>query len=240
MRRFEHFQYGAYFVFIVWFAVPISPSFSQGPETNPELQQKIAAIRQSVEDNKEALRQYRWTETMQTLLKGNVKSVKVLQCQYGPDGTVQKTPVGGTPPTGTPRGLKGRIVERKKDEIQNYMERVASLIQRYTPPSGSEMQASMQTRSASIVPSESGVVTATFSNYALQGDAVTLMFDAATKRILSYNVNTYLDSPSDVVTLKVVFDNLPGGPNYVSQSVLDATAQQVQIRTTSTGYTKIM
>jgi hypothetical protein len=227
-------------VFTVWVTALTPPSFSQGTGASPELQQKIAVIRQSVEDNKAALRQYTWTETMQTLLKGDVKSTKVSQCQYGPDGTVQKTPIGGTAPASTPRGLRGRVVQKKKDEIQSYMERVASLIQRYTPPSGSEMQASLQAGNASIEPSESGVVTATFNNYALQGDAVTLMFDAATKRILSYNVNTYLDSPSDVVTLKVVFDNLPGGPNYVSQSVLDATAEQVQIRTTSTGYTKIM
>jgi hypothetical protein len=42
-----------------------------------------------------------------------------------------------------------------------------------------------------------------------------------------------------VVTLKVMFNNLPDGTNYVAQSVLDATAKQIQIRTTSSGYTKL-
>jgi hypothetical protein len=39
-------------------------------------------------------------------------------------------------------------------------------------------------------------------------------------------VNSYLDKPKDVVTLKVVCDNLRGGPNYVAQSVLDATPEE--------------
>jgi hypothetical protein len=65
------------------------------------------------------------------------------------------------------------------------------------------------------------------------------MFDSAAKKIRAYNVNTYLDAPSDVVTLKVIFDSLPDGTNYVSQSVLDAIAKQVQIKTTSTSYRKL-
>jgi hypothetical protein len=61
------------------------------------------------------------------------------------------------------------------------------------------------------------------------------MFDTATKKVRGYNVNAHLDASADVVTLKVVFDNLPDETNYLAQSVLDATAKQVQIRTTSSG-----
>jgi hypothetical protein len=78
-----------------------------------------------------------------------------------------------------------------------------------------------------------------FRDYALPGDTVTITFDSAAKKISAYNVNTYLDAPSDVVTLKVIFASLTDGTNYVAQSVLDATAKQVQIMTTSTGYRKL-
>jgi hypothetical protein len=218
-------------------AVFASSSLAQVP--SPELQQKIAVIRQSVAANKAALQHYSWTETQQTLLNGEVKSVKVSQCQYGPDGTVQKIPMGGTPPAATPRGLKGRIIQKKKDEIQDYMQRVALLIQRYAPPEAAQMQASLQAGNAAISPGPGGVLSVTFHGYAKPGDAVTLMFDTTTKQILSFSVNTYLDSPQDVVTLKAVFANLPGGPNYVAQTVLDATAKNIQIQTASTGYTHI-
>jgi hypothetical protein len=174
------------------------------------------------------------------ILKGDTKSTKQSQCRYGPDGTVQKTPIGPPqPPPSNPRGLKGKIVEKKTGEIQDYMERVASLIKRYTPPSGAAMQSSLQAGKASIAPSAGGIVTIAFRDYAKPGDTVTLTFDSATKKIRGYDVNTYLDAPADVVTLKVAFDNLPDGTNYVAQTVLDATAKQVQIRTTSSGYTKL-
>jgi hypothetical protein len=222
-------------MFTLGFAALVSPVVSQ----SPELQQKVAAVKESVAMNQQALRQYTWTENMQTLLKGDVKSTKVSQCQYGPDGTVQKTPVGPPPAPSDARGLRGRVIQKKTGEIQDYMERVASLIKRYTPPDPAEMQSSLQSGKASVQPSGDGLVTLVFGDYALPGDSVTLMFDTASKKIRSYNVNTYLDQPKDVVTLKVVFSTLPDGTNYVSQSVLNATAEQVQIITTSSGYNKL-
>jgi hypothetical protein len=236
MRRITLSKWAVKLICTMGFAALVSPAFSQ----SPELQQKVAALKQSVAANQMALHQYTWTETMQMILKGDTKSTKQSQCRYGPDGTVQKTPIGPPqPPPSNQRGLKGKIVEKKTGEIQDYMERVASLIKRYTPPSGAAMQSSLQSGKASIAPSAGGLVTIAFHDYAKPGDTVTLTFDSATKKIRGYDVNTYLDAPADVVTLKVIFDNLPDGTNYVAQTVLDATAKQVQIRTTSSGYTKL-
>jgi hypothetical protein len=233
----ERCAIGALFAAAVLAMVP--PTFSQQAGANPELQEKVAALKQSVAQNQQALRQYTWTEKMETIFKGETKSTKLSQCQYGPDGTVQKTPLGGTPPPQQQRGLKGRVIEKKKDEMKDYMERVASLIKRYVPPDGSQMQESFQAGKAALQPTPGGIATLVFRDYAKPGDSVTLTFDTASKKIQGYDVKTYLDSPDDVVTLKVVFDNLPAGPNYVAQSILDATAKQVQIRTTSTGYSKL-
>jgi hypothetical protein len=221
-------------------AAVISPVLSQ-TAGNPELQQKVAALKQSVAQNQQSLRHYTWTETQQTILKGDTKATKQSQCQYGPDGTVQKTAIGpAQPPPPAQRGLKGRIIAKKTDEMQEYMERVASLIKRYTPPDGAAMQSSLQSGKASIVPSQGGIVTIAFNDYAKPGDSVILIFDTATKKVRGYDVNTYLDATADVVTLKVAFDALPDGTNHVAQTVLDATAKQVQIRTTSGGYIKLM
>jgi hypothetical protein len=218
----------------------IAPAFSQQPGANPALQQKVAALKQSIAMNQQALHQYTWTEMQQMILKGDVKSTKMFQCQYGPDGKVQKSPIGPPqPPPSTQRGLKGRVVEKKKGEMQDYMQQVGALIKNYVPPSGPQIQQSFQSGKASIQPSGTGIVTLAFKDYALPGDLVTLTFDSATKKILGYDVNTYLNSPDQVVILKVAFDSLPDGTNYVSQSVLDATAKQIQIRTTSSGYSKL-
>jgi hypothetical protein len=222
------------------FAAVAPTVFSQAAGANPELQQKVAALKQSIAVNQQALHYYTWVETKQMIFKGETKSTTMSQCQYGPDGTVQKTALGAPqPPPAEKRGLRGKVVEKKKGEMKDYMESVGSLIKLYVPPKGSQLQTSLQSGKASIQPLGGGLVTLVFHDYAIPGDTVTLTFDTAGKKIRAYNVNTYLDSPSEVVTLKVVFESLPDGTNHVAQSVLDATAKQIQIRTTNSGYNKL-
>src|ERR1700674_3037136 len=152
---------------------------------------------------------------METIFKGETKSTKQSQCQYGPDGKVQKTPLGASqPPPQKQRGVKGKIIEKKTDEMKDYMVRVASLIKRYVPPEGSQMQDSFQAGKAAIQPTGGELVTLVFGDYAKPGDSVKLTFDTASKKIRGYEVNTYLDAPADVVTLKVIFANFPDGTNY--------------------------
>src|SRR5690242_14980941 len=58
-------------------------------------QEKLGALKLSLARNQAALKQYTWTETTQISLKGEVKKQEQKQCQYGPDGKVQKTPMPG-------------------------------------------------------------------------------------------------------------------------------------------------
>jgi len=239
MKRISRLKYALGFLLTVVLLVFAVRGYSQQGGANPDLQEKVAAVKQSVAQNQQSLHQYTWTEKMESIFKGETKSTKQSQCQYGPDGKVQKTEIGSTPPPKQQRGVKGKVIEKKKDEMKDYMERVASLIKRYVPPEASQMQDSVQAGKAALQPAGGGIVTLVFGDYAKPGDSVKLTFDAGTKKIQGYDVSTYLDAPADVVTLKVVFQNLPDGTNYVAQTILDATAKQIQIRTTSSGYNKL-
>ena len=73
-------------------------------------------------------------------------------------------------------------------------------------------------------------MTLVFRDYAKPGHIVSLTFDPTAGKIQSYDAKTYFDAPEDAVNLKVVFDILPDGTNYVAQSQPDATAKQIQIR----------
>src|SRR5208283_4742833 len=88
------------------------------------IQEKMAAVKQAMAANAQKLHQYQWIETTQLTLKGDPKPPTQDSCQYGPDGTVQKTPFG--PPPEQPSGgrLKERIIERKEEEIKEYMGQV--------------------------------------------------------------------------------------------------------------------
>ena len=205
---------------------------------NAELQEKLAAVKAVAAQNKQQLHQYQWIETTQLTLKGDQKPPTENSCQYGPDGQVQKTPIG--PPPEQPSGgrLKERIIEKKKEEMKDYMQDVKAVLAMYVPPDPQRMQQAYQAGNVALNPVP-GAVNLVFTNYAQQGDKMTLTFDTAAKKITSLNINTYMGEAKDVVTLRVQMGSLPDGTNYAQQTVLDATAKQLVVTTTSSNYQKL-
>ncbi len=203
---------------------------------NEALQQKLAAVKQAAAANQQALHHYMWIETTQISMKGEVKSVKQSSCLYGPDGKVQKTPMAA-PPAAQPSGgrLKQRIIEKKKEELQEYMEQVKGLIGQYVPPDPNRMQQAFASGNVSFTPTP-GMIQLVFKNYVEQGDSMTISLLEATKKITSLNVNSYLSQAKDVVTLSVQFGVLPDGTSYPNQVVVVAQSKQVQITTTNSDY----
>jgi hypothetical protein len=214
-------------------------SSMQDPAAKEQLQAKIADVKASLAANQQALQQYTWQETTEISLKGEVKSKTQNACSYGPDGKVQKKLVS-TPPAKkeAPKGLKGKIVENKVDDLKDYMESTAGLIKLYVPPDPAKMQAAMQAGKGAMTQPSAGKAVLTFSDYALPGDKFSLTFDTAAKKILGVDVHSYVEKKDDVVTLTVGFTSLPDGTNYLSSSLLDATAKKVQVKTTNSGYKK--
>jgi len=205
---------------------------------NGELQQKLAAVKQAAAENKQQLRQYQWIETTQLTLKGDAKPSSQKLCQYGPDGQVQKTPMG--PPPEQPSGgrMKQRVIAKKKAEMQDYMEDVKSLLSMYVPPDPQKMQQAFQAGKISLNPS-GDALNLIFTDYAQPGDRMTLTFDTAAKKITSLSVNTYMGQAKDAVTLQVQMASLPGGINYAQQTVLNASAKQLVVTTTNSNYQKL-
>src|SRR5580704_569239 len=202
-----------------------------------DLQQKLAAVKQSAAENQQKLHKYQWTETTQLNLKGDDKPPSENLCQYGPDGKVQKTPIG--PPPEAPSGgrMKQRVIAKKKEEMKDYMGQVKTLLALYVPPDPQRMQAAFQAGRVSLQPDpDAGVTKLVFKDYALPGDQMTISFSTAAKKISTLNVNTYMDDPKDVVTLAVQFASLPDGANYAQRTVLDATAKSLKVTTTNANY----
>jgi hypothetical protein len=202
---------------------------------NAELQQKLAAVKQSVAENKQRLQKYQWTETTQLTLKGDAKPPSLSLCQYGPGGQVQKTPLSAPPPPPSGGRMKQRVIANKKAEMQDYMGDVKNLLALYVPPDPQKMQQAFAAGKASLNPG-GGMVNLIFKDYALPGDQMTLTFDTATKKVVSLSVQTYLGESKDAVTLQVQMDSLPDGTNYVRQTVLNATAKQLVVTTTNSNY----
>jgi len=214
------------------------------------MQEKVAAVKQALAQNQAALRQYSWTARTEISLKGEVKKTTESLCRYGPDGAVQKTPVGTPAPQAqsAPEGrrakrgggaVKEKVVEKKKDEMQDYMEKAVALIHSYVPPSPEKIEAAAKAGNASLGQSGADQVQVKFANYLKAGDALTLTLDKAAKALRQVGVNSYLDDQKDPVTLQVEFSALPGGPNYAAVTTLTAAAKKIQVVTRNLNYQKI-
>jgi hypothetical protein len=214
--------------------ITAASTFAQGGE----LQQKLAAVKQAAAENKQRLRQYQWTETIQLTLKGDPKDPTQNLCQYGPDGQVQKTPIG--PPPEQPSGgrVKQRVIAKKKAEMKDYMEDVKGLLSMYVPPDPQRMELAFQAGKVSFNPA-GGVVNLVFADYAQPGDRMTLTFDPASKKITAVSVNTYMGQEKDAVTLQVRMASLPDGTNYSQQTTINASAKQLAVTTTNSNYQRL-
>jgi hypothetical protein len=215
------------------FAVAVSVSAQ-----NSDMQQKFATVKQSAAENQQKLHQYQWVETTELMLKGEAKPPKQSLCHYGPDGTVQKTPMA--PPPEPPSGgrLKRHVVEKKTEEMQEYMGQVKSLLAMYVPPDPQKMQQAYQAGKFSLNPS-GGAVNLVFTDYAQPGDRMTLTFNPAERKITGLHVNTYMGETKDTVTLQVQMASLPDATNYAQQTILDASAKKLQVTTTNSAYQKV-
>jgi len=209
---------------------------------NPELQARLAELKESMARNKQQLAHYTWTQQDIISLKGEEKKEELFDVHLGPDGKPQKTNLDPNMSDDERhrRGLRGRIREKKIEEYKEYAEQMKSLMQQYVPPEKALLDQAYQQGNVMFgpagVPNEVRIV---ITNYVKPQDSVTLVFNKQEKRLLSMNISSYLSDPSDAVKLNVQFSSLPDGTNHVSSMNLDGVSKQLTIAVTNTNYQKL-
>ena len=159
------------------------------------------------------------------------------QCYYGADGKQQKVPIASNAPQEAPkRGLRGRIIENKKEELTEYMQQAVALVHAYVPPDPELIQAAKNAGKIAVRPLPGNTMSIEINDYRLQGDVVTFEFDRSLSRILKVHIQTYLESPKDAITLDVQFSALPDGTNHPGVITLDAPAKNIRVAVENTGY----
>ena len=207
-------------------------------------QDHVAAFKQTMQQGMAKIRQYEWIETTIISLKGEEKARKQNRCYYGADGKVQKIPMGDAPAAeqgGGGGGRRGgrmaqRVVENKKDEMQEYMASAAALIHKYVPPSPNDIQAAKDAGRIAVNPQPGGLVRLVISEYLQKGDSVTIDLNPAASQLTGLGVNTYLEKPEDAVTLAVKMNALPDGAIYAAETALDAKAKNIGVVIQNSGH----
>jgi hypothetical protein len=206
---------------------------------SPEIQQRIAALKQSVARDQQNLRQYEWIETTVISLKGEEKSRQQKRCYYGAEGSLQKVAVSTSPPPDKKRGLRGHIAKNKKEELTDYMKQAVALVKTYVPPDPARIQAVKDAGKVSLdMPGAGKGARVNFHDYAKPGDVLSVEVDPASNRLMGLTVATYLDGPKDAVTLDVRFSTLQDGTGYPASEVLVAKAKDLSVNITNSGYRK--
>jgi hypothetical protein len=205
----------------------------------PSVPERVAALKATVAASQIILKQYEWIETTVVSLKGDEKSRKQERCYYGADGQVQKIAVSATPAPAKKRGLRGKIIENKKEELTDYMKQAVALVKTYVPPSPAKIQAAKDAGKVTIEVLEPGKrARLNFRDYEKPGDNLGVEVDLVNSRLLSVKVATYLDDAKDAVTLDVRMGQLNDGTSYASDITLDAKAKNLKVSVQNSGYRK--
>lgn len=213
-------------------------------QPGPTPEERVAALKQSVQESQTKLRQYEWTETTTISLKGEEKARTQKRCSYGGDGTLHKVPMGSPAPApqsaagGGRRGgrVKAKIVENKKDDMKEYMERAVALVQQYVPPQPADLQRAKDAGKVTARPAGQGLVRLEFPDYLRPGDRLSIEVDAAANHVRGLAVASYLDQADDAVALAVQLGTLGDGTSYTAQTTLDAAAKKIRVVIQNAGH----
>ena len=206
---------------------------------NPQMEEKLMAFKQNQAANKQKLAQYTWQETETISIKGEVKDTKVYQVQMV-NGQQQKTEVSNqAAQSGGREGrLKKRVVEKKKEEYQEYGQSIGALAKQYTTPNPDALMKAKQAGNISLSPGN-GTVNLVIKNYVKPGDSVTFTVAEQTKQLQSVNVQSYLNDPKDAVTINAQFGQLPDGTNHVASTLINGVSKELTVNDVNANYQKM-
>jgi hypothetical protein len=219
--------------------VVVCPGIAAAQAPQPSVQERVAILKGTFAASQANLRQYEWIETTVVSLNGEEKSRKQQRCYYGADGVLQKVLVDASPPPPTKPGLRGRIIANKTAELTDYMKSAVSLVKSYLPPDPARIQASQDAGKVSIQVLDPGKrAQVNFRDYQKPGDNLAVVINLANNVVAGIGVSSYLDSPTDVVTLDATMSQLNDGTIYTSDITLNAAAKNVTVTVQNTGYRK--
>jgi len=169
------------------------------------------------------LRAYQWIETTELTWNGDAQPPSQQLCRYGPDGRIQKTPIGPARETLSDSGTR---------DMHEYLRDAEALIGAYELPDAREIEHAYRARTVSLNPTGT-VVNLVFKDYVRPGDQMTLAFDTSARKIVSVNIDTPGGSDQDAVTFRAQMAGLPDGTTYVRQTVLTAGGTRLTVTRTN-------
>jgi hypothetical protein len=220
-------------LFLSGLFVCAAPSMAQ----NASLGQKMQQVKQLMAANQQKLSHYSWHVQETVSVNGDVKEQTVYQVQLGQDGQQVRTLIA-QPVAPSNGGRQHGIIHRAKENFKAYAQQVGALAKSYSPLSAAKIQQLYAGGSVMLKAAGTpGYFAIVISNYLKTGDSVVLTLRNSPKALTSVEVTSYLDQPSDGVTMQVHFASLPDGTRYAATTTVNGQSKNLTIVDQSTNFT---
>ena len=187
----------------------------------------VAVLKQLLQESRDRLRAYEWTETTVVHLKGKEKARRLSRCHYRVDGKIEREVASMVTP------------QKKNEDMADYIERAITLVRYYVPPDLAEIQRIQNLGRASIHTIEPGKrMSVEFHDYRFQGDKLNVEVDLGNNRLAGLHVSSFLGETRDPVSLEVRFGVLSDGSSYPAEALLEAGAKKLNVGVTNSGHRK--
>jgi hypothetical protein len=207
----------------------------------PDSKAAMAQIKKNLDSSTKKLATMTWVETT-TIYKGDeVKSEIKNQCMYGADRKVSKTPIAApAEDSKSPRGVRGKIVENKKEDMSEYVKACVAKVHQYLPPNSEKLMAinTAGKVNVQVLDANSKKYTFNFPDYLQAGDQVAITMDMMKALFGGIAVKTYLDKPDDQINFNLKYSVLPDGTEYPAETILDLPKEGLKIVIKNDGYKK--
>jgi len=185
--------------------------------------------------NAKLLHQYTYKQKTEILYKGEGKVTRIAQVRFTPDGRHDATVLSQTGGEEEATGLGHRIVNKKREELREYGERVTALVEMYLPPDPEKLRTALATAE---LDASGGLMSLVMKNYLKPGDSFSVLVDPANRKIEKFELKTLLDK--DPITVTSDMKALPnGGPTYPGLTKVKAPAKALEIDITQYDFMKL-
>ena len=207
------------------------PILAQGSlASNANMAVQITEARKA---NALLMHQYTWNSRTELLENGEIKDNRIEMVNYGPGGQLQRSLLNDQSAP-LPRGfLRRDIAEQKRQEMEQYLTGLRTLLDQYTLPTAGKALDFMN-QAVTTGPDANGIVTMTGSNVVVPGDSLTISALAATKHMTRVQANTLYQG--NMVELTATFNTLASGLNYVAYAEVTIPAKQMSIQVQNFNY----
>lgn len=195
-----------------------------------ELSLKVTDANQK---NNQALKAYIWKKRTETFIGGQSKATITTELKFNDKGEPEATVVDATTTVKKKPGLRGKAQANAIEEKMEYVEKAVQLSTAYAYMTKGEL---IDFFDKATVTKKGDLFEATVDNYKVQGDKLTIQFDATTFLYKNKKFNTLLGK--DLVEGEVTYANFSTGTNHVDDINLTLPAQNMIIKSKNQDWTQ--